>query len=74
MGLEWLNASLVELVDGYTVGSGDSDGSAPTDRLTNVLVAVQGGFLHIRHYRSSMRVQVVSAPAVRRVVYAALSL
>ncbi|NUR63241.1 MAG: hypothetical protein HOV87_31975 [Catenulispora sp.] len=66
MELEWLNAELVELVDGYTV---DSDGPEPTNKLTTVLVAFQGGFVHIRDRGSSMRVQVVSAPAVRRVVY-----
>lgn len=66
MELKWLAAQFVELVDGYTADAADH---RPANRVSNVLVAIQGGFLHIRHPGTDKQIQVVSAPAVRRVVY-----
>ncbi|NUP47444.1 MAG: hypothetical protein HOW97_09030 [Catenulispora sp.] len=66
MEMDWLAADLVELASGYTAEAADH---RPASTLTNVLVVFQGGFLHIRHHGADKRIQVVSAPAVRRVVY-----
>jgi hypothetical protein len=65
MELTWQQAEVVELVDGYTAD--DADGG-PAGTLTDVRIAVQGGYLHIAHPGNS-RIQIVSAPGVRRVVY-----
>jgi hypothetical protein len=67
MELKWQDAELLELVTGYTAE--DADGT-PTSVLKNVRIAVQGGYLHIAH-RGGDRVQILSAPGVRRVVYPA---
>ncbi|NUS56920.1 MAG: carboxymuconolactone decarboxylase family protein, partial [Streptomycetaceae bacterium] len=65
MEIKWQDAELLELVSGYTAE--DADGTE-TSVLKNVRIAVQGGYLHIAH-RGGDRIQIVSAPGVRRVVY-----
>ncbi|GAA1991933.1 hypothetical protein [Catenulispora subtropica] len=67
MEMKWRDADLVELVSGYTAD--DANGVA-TSVLKDVRIAVQGGYLHLAH-RGGDRVQIVSAPGVRRVVYPA---
>lgn len=67
MELKWQDAELLELVSGYTVD--DADGQ-PAGTLKNVRIAVQGGYLHIAHPGGD-RIQIVSAPGVRRAVYTA---
>jgi hypothetical protein len=67
MELQWQSADLLELCDGYTAD--DADGQA-TDTLKDIRIAVQGGYLHIAH-PGDPRIQIVSAPGVRRVVYMA---
>jgi len=65
MELHWHEAELLELVDGYTI---DDTDDRPTSTVEDIRIAVQGGFLHIRHPGDD-RVQIVSAPGVRRAVY-----
>jgi hypothetical protein len=67
MEIQWQDAELLELVSGYTAD--DADGT-PTSVLRNVRIAIQGGYLHVAH-RGGEKVQIVSAPGVRRVVYPA---
>jgi uncharacterized peroxidase-related enzyme len=67
MDLIWQHADLLELCDGYT---GDDADGTPTATLKDVRIAVQGGYLHIAH-PGDPRIQIVSAPGVRRVVYTA---
>jgi hypothetical protein len=67
MEITWQDADLLELVSGYTVEVADG---TDTSVLKNVRIAVQGGYLHIAR-RGGDRIQIVSAPAVRRVVYPA---
>ncbi|HEY8721894.1 hypothetical protein [Pengzhenrongella sp.] len=65
MTLTWRDADVVELRDGYAIT--DSDGR-PAARLTEVRVAVEGGFLHI-HLPGANTVEIVSAPALGRLTY-----
>lgn len=65
MDLIWQHADLLELCDGYTA---DDANGRPTGILENIRIAIQGGYLHIAHPGNS-RVQIVSAPGVRRAVY-----
>jgi uncharacterized peroxidase-related enzyme len=61
----WQHADLVELAAGYRLTDGTG---AETDRLTDVRVAFEGGFVHVRRDGDEL-VQTVSAPAVRRISY-----
>jgi hypothetical protein len=63
--LTWYDAGVVELREGYTVTGPDG---AQVGRLTEVRVALQGGFLHI-HVPGAEAVEIESAPAVSRVAY-----
>ncbi|MBW8803315.1 MAG: hypothetical protein JF587_05585 [Catenulisporales bacterium] len=67
MDLRWQRAELLELCDGYTAD--DAQGE-PAGTLKDVRIAVQGGYLHIAHPGDD-RVQIVSAPGVKRAVYLA---
>lgn len=55
----------VELVDGYAVTGADGQ---PTTAIEEALFRIEGGFVHLQ---IGDTFQVVSAPAVRRLVYAA---
>lgn len=63
--LHWREDATVELVAGYrfTLAGGVS-----TSRLTGVRFAVEGGFVHVA-VPGRAGIQVVSAPAVRRIDY-----
>ncbi|MFL6116612.1 MAG: hypothetical protein ACJ786_35435 [Catenulispora sp.] len=61
------SAELLELCDGYTA---DDALGEPAGTLKGIRIAVEGGYLHIAHPGSD-RVQIVSAPGVKRVVYLA---
>ncbi|WP_406209886.1 hypothetical protein OH807_39620 [Kitasatospora sp. NBC_01560] len=63
--LHWQEDAEVELVPGYALT--DADG-ALRERLTGVRFAIEGGFVHVA-VPGAGAVQVVSAPAVRRLGY-----
>lgn len=65
--LNWRTAETIELVAGYTIT--DADGQAVA-ALSGADIASEGGFLHIAVPGSTI-VQIVSAPALRRVTYRA---
>ncbi|WP_395292462.1 hypothetical protein ACF9IK_01870 [Kitasatospora hibisci] len=63
--LNWRENAAVELVPGYTLA--DADGAQRAE-LAGVSLAVEGGFVHVA-VPGAADVQVVSAPAVRRIRY-----
>ncbi|WP_433346453.1 hypothetical protein ACQP25_27195 [Microtetraspora malaysiensis] len=63
MNRDWRNGS-VELVDGYTIT--DGEGRA-VGAMQGVRFAIEGGFVNIE-VPGVTEVQIVSAPAVRRIV------
>ncbi len=65
MTLTWREGADVELVDGYTVTDADA---RQVGLIRQSRVAIEGGFVHINATGTDM-VQVVSAPAVRRITY-----
>lgn len=65
MAMGWRAAAEVELVDGYTVL--DAAGQAAST-VSGVRIVFEGGFAHL-DVPGQKLVQVVSAPAVRRVTY-----
>ncbi|MGW4894380.1 hypothetical protein ACWEQL_19215 [Kitasatospora sp. NPDC004240] len=65
--LNWREDATVELVPGYTLTAADG---SPAERLTGVRFAFEGGFAHIA-VPGTDGVQVVSAPALRRLDYPA---
>ncbi|MCY0939215.1 hypothetical protein [Streptomyces sp. H34-S4] len=64
-GLEWRNATTVELNPGFEVADADD---RRVDTLRDVRVACEGGFLHL-DIPGTKEIQLVSAPAVHRVSY-----
>jgi hypothetical protein len=67
--LTWRDGVSVELADGYTLTDGNG---VPASGVTEAAIAVEGGFVHIAQSDCAL-VQIVSAPAVRRITYRALS-
>ncbi|WP_225731984.1 MULTISPECIES: carboxymuconolactone decarboxylase family protein [unclassified Nocardia] len=65
MQSNWRQAHRVQLVSGYLITGRDG---RPTDEVDDVLIRIEGGFLHIR-LDPDGDAQVVSAPAVRLVTY-----
>ncbi|MCG6498771.1 hypothetical protein [Kitasatospora sp. A2-31] len=63
--LNWRDDAAVELVPGYALA--DTDGTARAE-VAGVRVAVEGGYLHVA-VPGVADIQVVSAPAVRRIRY-----
>jgi hypothetical protein len=61
MNLNWREATLVELADGYQI-AGDQT-------LTNVHVACEGAFLHVR-VPGTPDEYLISAPALHHLTYA----
>jgi hypothetical protein len=65
MSTEWIEALTVELRDGYTVT--DASGE-PARIVMDVRVRIDGGYLHITR-AGAATAEIVSAPAVQKVVY-----
>jgi hypothetical protein len=65
MSLTWREGADIELADGYTVTDADA---RQVGLIRQSRVAIEGGFVHINAAGTDM-VQVVSAPAVRRITY-----
>ncbi|MFD0275172.1 hypothetical protein ACFVHB_14895 [Kitasatospora sp. NPDC127111] len=63
--LNWRDDAAIELAPGYTLAAADG---TPAERLTGVRLAVEGGFVHVA-VPGADDIQVVSAPAVRRLAY-----
>ena len=63
--LNWRSAETIELANGYTIT--DAQGHAVA-AVSGAEIASEGGFLHIAVPGTSI-VQMVSAPALRRVTY-----
>ena len=66
MALSWRQAN-VELVDGYTITAADGH---LVQVLDDARVAIEGGFIHIEAPGAGT-IQIVSAPAVKRLTYKA---
>jgi hypothetical protein len=65
MELRWREAETVELVDGYILTDADGRHVASLD---GARVASEGGFLHVAVPGSPL-IQILSAPAIRRIAY-----
>jgi hypothetical protein len=65
MELHWRDTETVQLVTGYTLE--DADGTHVTT-LKGARVACEGGFMHVAVPGAPI-VQILSAPAVRRIAY-----
>lgn len=63
--LQWRAGARIELVAGYTVN--DATGN-PVQAVSDVSVAIEGGFVHV-DVTGVAEVQVLSAPAIRRIAY-----
>ncbi|WP_040772897.1 carboxymuconolactone decarboxylase family protein [Nocardia pneumoniae] len=67
MNAQWRTATEVALVEGYSLLN---SAGVPARTVEDVQIAIEGGFLHVK-VSESADVQVVSAPAVAVVTYAA---
>ena len=65
MELRWRSTETIELVDGYVVAAADGE---LVSRIEGARIAPEGGFLHIS-VPGSPQIEIVSAPALRRIVY-----